>query len=91
MLAVLNGLICAFLALGYWHLFKYGNMGYAEAVEGYIFLLLFSTPVVIMQLYCLGKAFIKKRKTIAMFSLFLFALYVIVPFTKLGLLIFTST
>lgn len=61
MLFVLNVLICVFLSLGYWHLFKYGNVGYAEAVEGYIFLLLFSSPAVIMQLYCLGKAFIKKE------------------------------
>lgn len=91
MLFVLNGLICVFLALGYRHLFKYGNMGYAEAVEGYIFLLLFSSPVVIMQLYYLGKSFIEKRKNIAIFGLFLFTLYVIVPFTKLGLLIFTRT
>jgi len=54
--------IAALACYGYVHLFSYGLQGYYESLEGYIFLLLFTSPVVLANLIFSFSLFAGKYK-----------------------------
>jgi uncharacterized membrane protein len=82
---ILAALVTAIAVYGYFiianYTIEYGKAGYYESLEGYLFILVFTSPVLVLQLVLATSLIVKNIKTKqAKLSLLPLVLATIVPF-----------